>query len=43
MVEWHIKKMEEAHNNKQWEDRANYAKMARVDFVKYFYLNGYED
>lgn len=38
MIEWYISKMEEAHKDKQWEDRRNYAKLANVDFVKYFYL-----
>ena len=38
MQEWYINKMEEAHNNKQWEDRRNYAKAAGIDLVKYFYL-----
>lgn len=42
MIEWYIKKMEEAHNNKRWEDRRNYAKMCNIDFVKYFYLQSNE-
>ncbi|AUR82914.1 hypothetical protein NVP1029O_81 [Vibrio phage 1.029.O._10N.261.55.A7] len=39
MVDFYIKKMIESHNKGMWLDRANYALMAKVDFVKWFYLD----
>lgn len=37
-LEWLKKQMEAAHNEGRIEDRNNYAKMANIDVVTYFYL-----
>lgn len=37
---WLIKQMERAHKDGRYQDRDNYAKMAGVDVVKHFYLEG---
>lgn len=38
--QWLIKQMEIAHKDERYQDRDNYAKMAGVDVVNYFYLEG---
>ena len=38
MIDWYINNMKKAHKEKCWDDRANYAQMANIDFVKYFYF-----
>ena len=38
MREFYIKHMIQAHESKAWLDRKNYAQMAGLDFVKYFYF-----
>tara|TARA_R110002074_G_scaffold270442_3_gene442251 strand:- start:770 stop:904 length:135 start_codon:yes stop_codon:yes gene_type:complete len=38
MIDWYINKMKKAHDEKRWDDRSNYAQMAKIDFVKYFYF-----
>ncbi len=38
MINWYINNMKKAHEEKRWDDRANYAQMAKIDFVKYFYF-----
>ena len=40
MTEWYLNKMHEAHKAGRWEDRANYAEMAGVDFIRVIYLEG---
>ena len=40
MIDYYKKKMEEAHEKKQWEERNNYARAAKIDIIKYFYLKG---
>ena len=38
MKHFYIKHMTLAHNESRWEDRANYAQMAGIDFVRWFYI-----
>lgn len=38
MNEFYIKHMNQAHEDKRWDDRRNYANMAGIDIVEYFYL-----
>ena len=37
-MDFYIKHMLLAHKEKRWEDRSNYAQMASIDLIKYFYL-----
>lgn len=37
-LEWLKQQMESAHSEGRIEDRNNYAKMAEIDVVEYFYL-----
>lgn len=37
--DWLVKQMEAAHAEGRIEDRNNYAKMAGIDVVKWFYMS----
>lgn len=37
--DWLVKQMEAAHAEGRIEDRNNYAKMADIDVVKWFYMS----
>lgn len=38
MTEFYIRHMVMSHNDGRWDDRRNYASMAGIDFVRYFYF-----
>lgn len=38
MQDFYIKHMTMAHNELRWDDRKNYADMAGIYFVRYFYF-----